>query len=102
MNLFLQTNHALIRSTLDYPVREVAYLETPETERTGLHRRAAEILEQNAPEAFERLALHFERAQVWEKAIKYSARAAEHAKEKSEKNANAADHWVTSWDGRAS
>ncbi len=62
-------------------MREVAYLETPETERTGLHGRAAEILEQNAPEAFERLALHFERAQVWEKAIDYSAKAAEHAKE---------------------
>lgn len=62
-------------------VREVVYLDIGGTRRMLLHRTVAEALEQReGPEPHERtaqLAEHFERGQVWSKAIHYLVQVAE-------------------------
>jgi tetratricopeptide (TPR) repeat protein/transcriptional regulator with XRE-family HTH domain len=62
-------------------VREVVYLDMGSTRRMLLHRSVAEVLEQREDleprERTARLAEHYERGQVWSKAIHYLRQAAE-------------------------
>jgi tetratricopeptide (TPR) repeat protein/transcriptional regulator with XRE-family HTH domain len=64
-------------------VREVVYLDIGGARRRALHQAVAEALERReereTPERSALLAEHFERAQVWAKALRYLVAAAEHS-----------------------
>jgi len=60
-------------------VRQVAYRELKVEERRRLHGRVAGVLETYRPEDVETLAFHFERAQVWGKALAYHREAGRRA-----------------------
>jgi class 3 adenylate cyclase/pimeloyl-ACP methyl ester carboxylesterase len=63
---------------------EVTYGSLLGDRRRVLHRRIGELLEESSgdrlPEVFERLALHFYRGEVWDKAVHYDLTVAEKAK----------------------
>lgn len=59
--------------------RQAVYQEMFARERRALHRAIGEALEQLRPENIDDLANHFFAAEIWEKALDYSVRAAEKA-----------------------
>jgi tetratricopeptide (TPR) repeat protein/tRNA A-37 threonylcarbamoyl transferase component Bud32 len=62
-------------------IREVAYHDLSQMRRVLLHRQVAEALEKSDTVRFGRLAEHFEKGEVWAKAIPYLSRAAARARQ---------------------